>query len=238
MLSYGCLADLIPDSPSDWVPFEKLLANPARSGGMRFNTKYTRYHLETSTDQSVTPVDRAQLVESNESDVDNRKSGDMLASKQPHSMQSNEALVQSQEEHRYKPSQAWDILFQTVSLLKEAGNEALKASLPCLAARRYDKAINYCSLAYLQFPAGTNDFLVEHMFAVSKNGGYECRWNELLKTLLMIRLNLALCYLKEVSQSAGGRAIPSTSPLLCSSSKFISRISTTPKVRLRRPTLL
>ncbi|KAL9179718.1 hypothetical protein ACHAXT_009008 [Thalassiosira profunda] len=214
MLSYGCLADLIPDSPSDWVPFEKLLANPARSGGMRFNTKYTRYHLETSTDQSVTPVDRAQLVESDESNVDKQKSGDMLlidsldnqASKQPHSMQSNEKLEQLQEEHRYKPSQAWDILFQTVSLLKEAGNEALKASLPCLAARRYDKAINYCSLAYLQYPAGTNDFLVEHMFAVSKNGGYECRWNELLKTLLMIRLNLALCYLKEDLDDAKGAA--------------------------------
>jgi len=26
-VSYGCLADLLPDNPSDWLPFDKHMAN-------------------------------------------------------------------------------------------------------------------------------------------------------------------------------------------------------------------
>jgi len=205
MVSYGCLADLIPDNPSDWIPFDKLLANPPRPGGMQLNPKYEHYYLESSADRSVAPVARACPIKL---EVDGAEEGadanniidklDDEASKQPFSMQANERLIQSSEKlQEYDSSQAWDILYQTVSLLKEAGNEALKASLPFLAARRYDKAINYCSLAYLEFPVGSVDFLAEHQYVISKNSGYECRWNELLKTLIMIRLNLAMCFLKE-----------------------------------------
>ncbi|KAL7536894.1 hypothetical protein ACHAXR_007459 [Thalassiosira sp. AJA248-18] len=204
MVSYGCLADLIPDFPSDFIPFDKLLANHPRPGGMQFNTKYEKYYLESSADRSVTPVSRAHPIKVGEDGTEGDEMEDAAildkldheASKQPHSMQSNEKLAKSCE-HSYDSAKAWDILFQTVSLLKEAGNQALKASLPFLAARRYDKAINYCSLAYLEFPVGNVDFLVEHQYVVSKNSGYECRWNELLKTLIMIRLNLAMCFLKE-----------------------------------------
>jgi tetratricopeptide (TPR) repeat protein len=81
--------------------------------------------------------------------------------------------------------------------LKEAGNDALKASLPSLAAQRYDKAINYCSIAYLEFPIGNSLFLAEHQYLMTKNSGFECRWNPLLKQLVMIRLNLSMCFLKD-----------------------------------------
>ena len=206
MLSYGCLADLIPDNPSDWLPFDKLTANPERSGGMRFNSKYQRYYLDEYVDRSVTPVSRACPVDVKaqsdaEHDDDVLDKIDHEASKQPHSLQANEKLEEkaAAEMPKYDTSQAWDILFQTISLLKEAGNEALKASLPFLAARRYDKAINYCAVAYLEFPTGNVEFLTEHQYVISKNSGYECRWNELLKTLIMIRLNLAMCCMKEVS---------------------------------------
>ena len=86
-----------------------------------------------------------------------------------------------------------------MSLLKEAGNAALKASLPHLAARRYGKAINYCSVAYLKFPVGTVQFLSEHQRKLSNNGGYECCWTALLQTLIMLRLNLAMVFLTSVS---------------------------------------
>jgi hypothetical protein len=210
MISYGSLADLVPDNPSDWIPFDGLLANPPHPGGIQSNAEHETYWLDSIADRSVAPAARACPIESlglADDDAKSHRDGEVIideldhdASKQPFSMQANDTLIKAHEKQRgYDASRAWDILHQTVALLKEAGNAALKASLPFLAARRYDKAINYCSLAYLRFPVGTVDFLAEHQHVLSKNGGHECRWNELLKLLIVIRLNLAMCYLRDVS---------------------------------------
>ena len=230
---YGCLADLVPDNPSDWIPFDRLMANPPHPGGMRSNAEYKNYGLESSTDRSVTPVARACPIELglvDGSNIDREAIIDELneeAAQQPTDKQPQD----------YDSSQAWDILYQTVSLLKEAGNAALKASLPFLAARRYDQALNYCSLAYLEFPVGTVDFLAEHQYVIAKNGGYECRWNELLKILIVLRLNLAMCCLREVRHFIVGSCVLRLSlshtfplprsPLLAS----LIRRSRTPEVR-------
>lgn len=165
---------------------------------MQFNSRYERYHLESSADHSLPPERRACLIKlgGHCGGPNPLKDGDDESSKRT---QQSEKRSTEEAIDTYDPNQAWDVLFQTVSLLKEAGNEALKASLPALAARRYDKAINYCSVAYLSFPVGTADFLIEHQYAMSKSGGYECRWNELLKLLVMVRLNLAMVMLKAVS---------------------------------------
>ena len=209
MTSYGCLADLVPDNPSDWIPFDELLANPPHPGGMWTNTEHENYWLDSSADHSVVPTARAinmlgLVGDDAESSTDEKVIINELihgAAKQPFSMHENDKFIETNEKQsEYDASNAWDVLYKTVSLLKEAGNEALRASLPFLAARRYDKAINYCSLAYLEFPVGTVDFLAEHQYMLTRNGGYECRWNELLKTLILTRLNLAMCYLREVCQ--------------------------------------
>lgn len=202
MVSYGCLADLIPDNPSDWIPFERLMANPPQPS--------LKYHPpESSVDSSINPIWRSltpvKIGAETEKEDDVAKL-DQEASKQPFRLQANEKLVDSCEKQEYNPIQAWDTLFQTISLLKEAGNEALKASLILLAAKRYDKAINYCAVAYLPFPVGTVDFLAEHQYMLSKNGGYECRWNPMLKTLIMLRLNLAMVNLKPEINDAKGAA--------------------------------
>jgi hypothetical protein len=55
-VSYGCLADLIPDKPSDWLPFDMHMANPPHTGGMQVNLKHKHYHLNSSTDYSVPPI--------------------------------------------------------------------------------------------------------------------------------------------------------------------------------------
>jgi hypothetical protein len=54
--SYGSVADLIPDNPSDWLPFDKMLANPPHPGGMHFNSKYESYHLDSTADRSMPPI--------------------------------------------------------------------------------------------------------------------------------------------------------------------------------------
>lgn len=195
MISYGALADLVPDDPSSWIPFERLMTNPPEAGGSPFNVeRYERFYLEYAVDGSIPPVARANHHINVLDAIDTL---DAKCESQKNSIQSNESLAKSSEGPPYSHTQAWDILFQTVSLLKEAGNEALKTSKPALAAQRYDKAINYCSIAYLAFPVGNSLFLAEHQYVITKNGGFECRWNPLLKQLIMIRLNLSMCFLKE-----------------------------------------
>jgi len=205
MISYGAAVDLIPDDPSCWIPFERLMTNPPEMGGSPFNVKrYERFILESCADDSITPVARANQIDVFEEGTESSlevtvDSLDAKCASQKHSIQSNEMLAKSSESdgQSYSHTQAWDILYQTVTLLKEAGNEALKSSQPALAAQRYDKAINYCSIAYLNFPVGNSLFLAEHQYVISKNSGFECRWNPLLKQLIMIRLNLSMCFLKE-----------------------------------------
>ncbi|KAL7551400.1 hypothetical protein ACHAWF_017843 [Thalassiosira exigua] len=203
MVSYGCLADLIPDSPSDWIPFDKVMANPPQAGGMGFNERYECYNLESLADRAISPVGRTRRTGDDkqigleEGSIENGifvDGDDREASKRSHTLQMN----------NISPDYAWDILLRTVLLLKEAGNAALKASMPSLAAGRYDKAIVYCSVAYLEFPMGTADFVAEHRYELSRNGGYECNWTELLRTLVMVRLNLAMCLLKEEIDDAKG----------------------------------
>jgi hypothetical protein len=44
--------------------------------------------------------------------------------------------------------------YETAKLLKEGGNQAMNAGLLDLAARRYDKAIQYCAVAFMRYEAG------------------------------------------------------------------------------------
>ncbi|KAL3802137.1 hypothetical protein ACHAW5_000222 [Stephanodiscus triporus] len=206
-VSYGCLADLIPDNPSDWLPFDKLMANPPHTGGMQFNSKYEDYYLDSSADRTVPPISRQVFPDEKEISgddcaIDIDGVGNEASTR--NTLQANENSSSQSETPSYDPVQAWDILLQTVASLKEAGNEALKASLPFMAARRYDKAISYCSVAYIPFPVGTVDFLAKHQYDLSDNGGYEVHWNELLKLLIVVRLNLArVCLVKEINDANG-----------------------------------
>jgi tetratricopeptide (TPR) repeat protein len=178
--SYGAAHDLIPD-PSDWVPFHPLMANPPHKCGMQFIKRSKQFYYETYFDKSIHPAKRALLL-LNASDAESKN-----IEETPSNLDGDD---------KPRSTRAWDILYCTVLLLKEAGNLALQKSLNCLAARYYDKAIVYCSVAYLQFPVGNCSFLAQHQIVLSENSGCECRWTSLLKTLIQIRLNMALCCLK------------------------------------------
>ena len=97
---------------------------------------------------------------------------------------------------QYKDSKAWDLLYDTVMVLKEGGNAALSTGKIPLAAQRYDKAIRYCSVAFLRFPKGHLSFLSSHQDVLLENGGHEVRWTPLLKALVTIRLNLSMTLLR------------------------------------------
>jgi tetratricopeptide (TPR) repeat protein len=92
------------------------------------------------------------------------------------------------------------VLHDTVSMLKEAGNQAQKAGLPGLAARRYDQAIQYCSVVFLEFPRGNLDIFAARNTAIAVSDGASnvgrIEWSPLLKLLIETRLNLSVVLLK------------------------------------------
>lgn len=93
------------------------------------------------------------------------------------------------------------ILAETVKTLKDGGNAAFKAGNLGLAAHRYDKAIQYGSVAYMK----------------NRRMGI-CRFDELLKNLIMTRLNMALVLLtahfmeKQIAAKQARLALDEVSP--------------------------
>jgi tetratricopeptide (TPR) repeat protein len=152
------------------------MTNPPLDCGIQFSKRHKQFYRELYVDRSTHPITRSQTSNT-----------DAVGDVEQH---------EDDEVQKYDSSRSWDILYSTVVILKEAGNAALQKSLNCLAARYYDKAILYCALAYMEFPVGNTDFLLDHQLALSENSGCECRWTALLKTFIQIRLNMSLCYLK------------------------------------------
>ena len=107
------------------------------------------------TDHSLCTVDRAETVvsqsESQDECAESENQRKNLMSKENDGASSNLSRSDEATELVYDSNRAWGSLHKTVLILKEAGNEALKTSSPSLAARRHDKAINYCSVAFLNF---------------------------------------------------------------------------------------
>ena len=88
------------------------------------------------------------------------------------------------------------LLYETMLTLKDAGNEALKLELFDLAARRYDKAIQYGAVASMEIVGDSLGFANEQRLELQACGGFIAEWRPLLKVLIICRLNLALLMLK------------------------------------------
>ena len=100
------------------------------------------------------------------------------------------------------------VLYETAALLKEGGNQAVKKGLLRIAAHRYDKAIQYCAVAFMQYPEGSTN--LRHLTAghhadqahfdnALKGGRLPSTvvvWSPLLQILITARLNLSLLLAK------------------------------------------
>lgn len=167
--------DLIPNYPADWFPYDKAITSEPLVGGRALNrAEYEDFYFLR---YSRKDIDKETRAPSNEKD--------MLMSK------SNGA------EGEFDSLLAWDILHERVKRLKEEGNKALEQKSVHLAARLYDKALSYCSIAFLGYPQSNLDFLTSHQTLLSKNSGHCTRWSKLLKTFISIRLNLSMTLLKD-----------------------------------------
>lgn len=99
------------------------------------------------------------------------------------------------------------VLYYTALLCKDGGNEALKSNLHEAAARRYDKAIQYCAVAFFAYEGAVKH--VPHLTVgmstcvpLTEDGeptgkmGYVYTWCPLLRVWISCHLNLALLFLK------------------------------------------
>ena len=253
---YGSNADLVPDFPGDWIPFDAETTPDPLAFGMAFNDEdYEDFYLQRYAKdrkqnrqilQSVTTTDNCTLkddfvLENGKAKPEEQKDNHRNKAPGPTStsedMDTDDEIKRSAiqpkgeakplDEYRakvpggaanappapalpYDAAKAWDLLYDTVMVLKEGGNAALSVGAVPLAAHRFDKAIRYCALAFLRFPEGRLNFLSSHQDALVQNGGHEVRWTPLVKALITIRLNLSMTMLRPEAYSptlAGQQAL-------------------------------
>mmetsp|Transcript_28380 Transcript_28380/g.42908 ORF Transcript_28380/g.42908 Transcript_28380/m.42908 type:complete len:1116 (+) Transcript_28380:75-3422(+) len=213
-VEYGDPADLIP-SPCDWIPFDPEMISSPLKYGLDFNLEdYESFFFENykpsvnaADEYEFRPVLQIMTPPRNKrkfdgQDLDEKsKSGtncdDFACKVTPVTPSTLASPVQSLDDEEdevvkaLRTPKALHRIEDTVSLLKDAGNNALKAGFPSLAARRYDQAIQYCAVVFLKFPQGTMD-------KVSGQNPSDriLEWSPLLQLLVSIRLNLSMVLLK------------------------------------------
>lgn len=240
--NYDHPADLVPEYPSDWMPFDpSMVTGEPQEGGVLFNdADYSNYlcerygpqekgramakvasgnsvNAEPSSGSNLNGVkDTVNAVNERGSDVDKQARDDeeMHDTEGKHRNGDTEGGVSTggaKPEHTTsaaaKTSKAksariahgacsWDILHRTIQTLKEGGNEALRANNASLAASRYDCALRYCSVAFMDFPVGGLDFLCSQQVQLLRNGGQAVKWTPVLKLMITVRLNLSMAMLR------------------------------------------
>jgi len=226
-------AELVPDFPCDWVPYDCEMTESPYESGIGFDTEtyhafwadiYGHSHAvaaQSDHDEELDNVeeqsyqkeeimeDVTQTVQPTDSQEDS--SVHMSNSSEPQGEPQDELEGEPQGELQGEPQgelqasptatylhhqNAWSILLKTILLLKESGNSALQSDNIHLAATRYDKAIRYCSLAFLQYTPGNLDFISNHQSEMYQNAEHETNWTPLLKAFITIRLNLSMTLLK------------------------------------------
>lgn len=176
---YGNPFDLVPESPSDWIPYDPEMSKFPRQCGPRFNIedyedfyweRYGQFRPAMTASQKVHSPWTAHTKQANDND-------------KPHFfMKEDLATEESNSAVQYDSDRAWSLLHDTALMLKEGGNAALEAGSIMEAARRYDCAIRYCSVAFLSHPNANEEF-------ISRG---DRKWCPLRKVLVTTRLNLCM----------------------------------------------
>lgn len=167
-------SELVPEYPSDWIPFDADMGSDpfdfedyfcGNSNGLYNDFYRDRYYALDERGIVLTvsgDIEGGNKKKENKVDIDGNE-------------KDNEAEIQEKGDL----SDTSDALLgETVRILKDGGNDAFKAGKLGLAAYRYDKAIQYGSVAYMD----------------SRKSNLR-QFDGLLKNLVMTRLNMALIML-------------------------------------------
>jgi hypothetical protein len=205
-------ADLVLDNPSDWIEYDdEMILAPVPSRSSFFPEHYSgdkqdedlTFLSERYTDLSVleaTPpvyLSREHVLSREHTWL--AKHGSGKDDETPWLVWGeSESSIEGGVEFKTRSRRYF---YETAKLLKEGGNQAMNAGLLDLAARRYDKAIQYCAVAFMRYEAGRglSHLTKGHCRDDSSTEASQHKivvWSPLLKVLITSHLNMALLLLK------------------------------------------
>jgi tetratricopeptide (TPR) repeat protein len=185
-------ADLVPDNPSDWIPYDPEMSKKYGPCGMAFDVdeygdfyreRYLYSDRELDSSAEPQPGPWRKTPDDDEFDAEGASASEI----------------------------AYKTLHETARVLKDGGNEALRTGDLDVAARRYDKAIRYCSVAFMAHHGASTyggkyeeELMLISMKVLELNVKSDhnitplmLKWSPLLKVLISTRLNLSMLLLKQ-----------------------------------------
>jgi tetratricopeptide (TPR) repeat protein len=208
-------ADLVPENPSDWIPYDPDTHAAPWDFRDYFNTKdygdFYRQRYSNSEDTTAhvgdgEAVDIPWITKEGKTNAEDAKepqppsedgimsTNDSKEDLSADEMASTSKFISSSPEE--EDDSVFNILYETILLLKDGGNAALQAGEFNTAARRYDEAIQYGAVAFMSFPIRDLDFAKGRREKLKETGRFHLEWGPLLRVLVVTRLNMALLMLK------------------------------------------
>jgi tetratricopeptide (TPR) repeat protein len=209
-------ADLVPDNPSDWIYFDpQMIFHFAVNFYCIFNIEGFGEVLRRTFPENPVFFGHGTMQEKFTKKFAKIK----LPWIADEHWKNNENMKQKTE---LKENWSLSVFEETITVLKDGGNEAMKLGLYHRAAQRYDKGIQYCAVALMEHPMAIpnhpevysvglvylyrNRSLPTSFFG-TKIEGYQSMvikdgtspyiyWSSVLQTLIALRLNLSLLLLK------------------------------------------
>jgi hypothetical protein len=201
-------ADLVPDFPSDWIPYDPEMTKSPWDFNNYFNrNEYEGFHTERYSElacderfvdhHAVSNACEQQKINASPLDKEDEKDDDDDSKNKVITSSDDGQSSQNGQDSKADYLQSVYVnLYETMKLLKDAGNEALRERDLDLAAHRYDKAIRYGAVVSMSFLSKSLDFAVGRKELLEENGGYHLEWGPLIRLLIVTRLNFALLLLK------------------------------------------
>ena len=188
-------SDRVPDFPTDWLMLDNTFSSVPSPPGLDWNQSLYWEALRVTYVGNSKKIEGAYSTSKMERNVEFCNTefivyNNLIQEKGDGNGKNGAPDVDSSGEQFLKR------LLDIVIVLKEGGNDAMRDGDTILALRRYDKAIRYCSVAYMNFPLGNLEFLEDRQVDLANNAGHDVCWGPLLKTLTACRLNLALAMSK------------------------------------------
>lgn len=182
-------AELVPEHPSDWLLFDESMGGTKHYLHRNFNTDEFLYLLRETFEE-----DPLFLSTHHGEALPPWLKDSELPSKEE--VLRCQWIDRSTSEDTVRRRQ---VFLATIHLLKNAGNEASKENKLCLAARRYDKTLQYCAFALMKHQLSKNQF--RHL--ACRDPFYHCDeesdapvWDPILHVFVATRLNLSFLLLR------------------------------------------
>jgi tetratricopeptide (TPR) repeat protein len=205
-------SDLVPDYPSDWVQLDPVMSQKPLPVTPNFllaeypnADSRENFYVKALCSDSAQGERRREMVDYPWLQHMTKEEDDDFWWPLNDTADESESLTDDSRFSAEDVLLSRKILYYTALLCKEGGNQALKGGMLAEAARRYDKSIQYCGLAFLSYE-GTNEHVphlargLAHRVSLDRERSrpktLAYTWCPLFRVWVSCHLNLALLFLK------------------------------------------